>query len=135
MSSWDILTVNICINSLVIISDKFDNNFFIRLDLQHLQYETQKWCWLDISPKVSSYVSQIHCFVHQEFSWEKEINKYRIVIMQCTNVHQATSAAQCQFFGFDLTSTLCTSFFYIMMYYNNKMPFFFWKNQTDFGLY
>ena len=50
---------------IVIIFNKFHNNFLFWLYLQHFQNKTEKWCGFNISTKCSSNVFQTHRFVNQ----------------------------------------------------------------------
>ena len=59
-------------NSLEIcIPDELNNNVFLRLNLQHFQYQTEEGCWFDVTAISATNIFQLHGFVHHELSWNE----------------------------------------------------------------
>ena len=48
------------------LGDELHNDIFLGLNLEHFQYETQKWGRLNISTENTSYVLQLHSLIHHK---------------------------------------------------------------------
>lgn len=68
------------------ILDKLNHNIFVRLDLQHLQYQAEEGGGHDIATVHSSNVVQRHGLVHQQFTYRAQPNRDKQVCTQLTRV-------------------------------------------------
>ena len=60
----------ICWHSAIL--DKLDDDVLLWLDLEHLEDEADKWCWLDVASEHSAREFQLHGLVHQQLGRESK---------------------------------------------------------------